>query len=98
MKFCHIYIQNTPKLKWKFKKIQTYSSFHNYSRPLLLDVTALNTNKGTTPKSVLSISQTTPKFVFKVHGNVLTHFNVGSSAYRQVIRKLPDQDLQTNMT
>ena len=62
MKLCHVCGRNTPKLN--LKKMKTYSSFHYYSLPLLLDATALNTKKGTTPKSV-----------FKV----LTYFNIGSS-------------------
>ena len=55
------------------KKWKPYSSSHNYSLPLLPDVTAFNTKNGTFQ------SQTTPKSVYKGHGKVLPDLNVGSS-------------------
>ena len=54
------------------KKWKPYSSFHNYSPPLLLSDISFKNKKGTTPKSVFSKSQTIPKTVFKGHGKVLT--------------------------
>ena len=59
--------------------MKPYSCLHDYSQPLLLDVTVLNTKQGTTTKSVFRISQTTPKSVFKFHRKVLTVLNVGCS-------------------
>ena len=77
----HILGQNTPKLIWKLQKNKNiYYSFHNCSQSLLLqDITALNTKKGTTPKSVFSIAKLLQNLLSGVMGKVLTDLNVGSS-------------------
>ena len=84
MKFCRIWGQNTHKLSWKLKKKEKpYSSFYNYSQPLLLNVTAFKYNKGDYSKMCFQHCQTTSKSVFEGHGKVLTELNVGSSAILQ---------------